>query len=186
MLRRQAAYRVRARLPPAGRHADDGSSKPPNAVIASAATSMPLRGPGLRLPGRRPCMAARRGTHVAPRARPHAARAARRMLPVNGLEDYLLRKLTLSALVAVATVLICFTVSPAGTNVWTPVGPEGGSVTVLTLDPKDPSTLYLGTDGGGVFKSTNSSYDWALSSTGLPSLNVSALAVDPIRSLTVY
>ena len=43
----------------------------------------------------------------------------------------------------------------AGINVWTSSGPEGGLIRSLAIDPTSPSTLYAGTDGGGVFKSTN-------------------------------
>src|SRR5215471_13993807 len=40
----------------------------------------------------------------------------------------------------------------AGDNVWTSLGPEGGPVLALALDPLTPTTLYAGTDGSGVFK----------------------------------
>ena len=42
----------------------------------------------------------------------------------------------------------------AGNNVWTSLGPEGGTIFVLVVDPTTPTTLYAGTSGG-VFKSTN-------------------------------
>jgi hypothetical protein len=39
----------------------------------------------------------------------------------------------------------------AGINVWTSSGPESGRIRALAIDPLTPSTLYAGTDGGGVF-----------------------------------
>ncbi len=33
--------------------------------------------------------------------------------------------------------------------------PEGGNIKTLAINPNTPSTLYAGTGGGGVFKSTN-------------------------------
>jgi len=39
----------------------------------------------------------------------------------------------------------------AGHHVWTSNGPEGGSIYALAIDPLAPTTLYAGTDGGGVF-----------------------------------
>jgi len=39
----------------------------------------------------------------------------------------------------------------AGINVWTSNGPGGGYVHALAVDPMTTSTLYAGTDGGGVF-----------------------------------
>ena len=43
----------------------------------------------------------------------------------------------------------------AATDVWTNIGPEGGSITAMAIAPQTPSTLYAGPWGGGVFKSTN-------------------------------
>ncbi len=57
----------------------------------------------------------------------------------------------------------------AGTNVWTSNGPEGGVIYALAIDPATPSTLYAGTDGGGVFKSTNGGGNWSAFNTGLTS-----------------
>ena len=47
-------------------------------------------------------------------------------------------------------------------NVWTSIGPEGGSINTLAINPVTPTTLYAGT-GGGVFKSTASPTLLALS-----------------------
>jgi hypothetical protein len=33
---------------------------------------------------------------------------------------------------------------------WLPVGPEGGDVRALAVDPRDPDVVYLGTAGGGL------------------------------------
>jgi hypothetical protein len=42
-----------------------------------------------------------------------------------------------------------------GINVWTSHRPEGGRIRTLAIDRVTPTTLYAGTSGGGVFKSTN-------------------------------
>ena len=56
----------------------------------------------------------------------------------------------------------------AGINVWTSNGPEGGRIRALAIDPVTPDTLYAGTEGGGLFKSTNGGEDLgAPSNTGL-------------------
>jgi len=39
-------------------------------------------------------------------------------------------------------------------------------VSVLVIDPKSPTTLYAGTTGGGVFKSTDGGGTWSASNTG--------------------
>ena len=35
----------------------------------------------------------------------------------------------------------------AGNNVWTNIGPEGGNINALTIDPQHPSTVYAGKIG---------------------------------------
>ena len=74
----------------------------------------------------------------------------------------------------------------AGTNVWTSNGPEGGVIYALAIDPTNPSTLYAGTWGGGVFKSTNGGGNWRAVNTGLTSTNVRALAINPTTPSTLY
>jgi len=65
-----------------------------------------------------------------------------------------------------------------GINVWTSNGPYAPVVNALAIDP---STPYAGTDGGGVFQSTNSGGSWSAVDTGLSgrALTVWALTVDP-------
>ncbi len=59
-------------------------------------------------------------------------------------------------------------------------------VSGLTINPTTPSTLYVGTQGGGVFKSTDSGATWAAVNRGLRNLNVYSLALDPSGPTTVY
>jgi photosystem II stability/assembly factor-like uncharacterized protein len=58
----------------------------------------------------------------------------------------------------------------------------------LTLDPRNPQTLFAGTAGriGGVFKSSDGGRSWT-SSLRLPQYSgVHALALDPTDSQTIY
>ncbi|MEI6206917.1 MAG: SUMF1/EgtB/PvdO family nonheme iron enzyme [Desulfuromonadales bacterium] len=65
--------------------------------------------------------------------------------------------------------------------------PSGGSnVYSLAIDPSDPQTIYAGTIGGGVFKSTNGGTNWSAVSTGLTNTNVNSLAIDPSTPQTIY
>jgi len=41
------------------------------------------------------------------------------------------------------------------------------SVNILAIDPQTPTTLYVGTNGGGVFKSTDGGAHWSDMNTGL-------------------
>lgn len=62
--------------------------------------------------------------------------------------------------------------APAGSAperlAWTATGPDGGGVTYLEIDPRSPSTLYVGTTLAGVFRSTNAGRTWERRSNGLP------------------
>src|SRR5437899_2516260 len=73
-----------------------------------------------------------------------------------------------------------------GINSWTSIGPDGGFIMALAIDPVTPATLYAGTYRGGVFKSTNGGESWIAANTGLPDCQVSALAIDPQTPATLY
>jgi photosystem II stability/assembly factor-like uncharacterized protein len=74
----------------------------------------------------------------------------------------------------------------AGTNVWTSIGPYGGSPRALAIDPQNPDTAYAGT-GGGMFKTTNGGASWTEASSGLPAGYVThSLVIDPQNPNTVY
>jgi photosystem II stability/assembly factor-like uncharacterized protein len=65
-------------------------------------------------------------------------------------------------------------------------GPEGGTIFALAIDQNTPATVYAGTVGGGVFKSTNGGENWTAMNTGLTNNEVFVLAIDPNTSATVY
>jgi photosystem II stability/assembly factor-like uncharacterized protein len=88
------------------------------------------------------------------------------------------RSLFLSALLSTAAG--SFAASP-----WTPVGPPGGAVYGLSVDPKDANILYAGTFGGGVWKSKDGGASWTRL-PGIPSQEtVNAVAVSPADSRIV-
>src|ERR1700704_28755 len=82
----------------------------------------------------------------------------------------------LLALLASAT--IC-----AGVNEWTNVGPQGGSIQYLAVDPQDPTTVYA-TTGVGVFKSMDAGAHW--NNAGLSGLGGGNLVIDPQNPNTLY
>jgi photosystem II stability/assembly factor-like uncharacterized protein len=73
----------------------------------------------------------------------------------------------------------------AGVDVWTSIGPEGGQIYALAIDPVTPGTLYAAADGG-VFKSTDGGKHWRAANAGLTDYFVYALAVDPVTPRTLY
>src|SRR5438094_875201 len=72
----------------------------------------------------------------------------------------------------------------AGVNQWTSNRPDGGPVYTLALHPQTATTVYAGTCGGGVFKSTDGGATW--SASGLTDASVLALALDPQTPTTLY
>jgi photosystem II stability/assembly factor-like uncharacterized protein len=76
---------------------------------------------------------------------------------------------------------------------WTNVGPAGGFVTALAIDPSNSATLYAVTRNGGsgspigVFKSADGGTTWNAINNGLPiNTEVFALAIDPVTPTTLY
>ena len=62
---------------------------------------------------------------------------------------------------------------------WSSSGPEGGFIIPLAIDPVTPTTLYAGTYGNGVFKSTNGGGNWSVVNTGHINLDVNSMAMYP-------
>jgi len=72
---------------------------------------------------------------------------------------------------------------------WDELGSHQSFSDVLSLgiDPIEPSTLYAGVRGGGVFKSTDGGTSWQAITTGLPNLDsVQTVVIDPTTSSTLY
>src|SRR5262249_51875668 len=44
---------------------------------------------------------------------------------------------------------------------WQPVGPDGGTVRSLALDPKNPDRIFLGTSAGNLYLSTDNGASWS-------------------------
>jgi photosystem II stability/assembly factor-like uncharacterized protein len=73
----------------------------------------------------------------------------------------------------------------AGVNWWTPVGPEGGWIADLAVDPQTKA-VYAATSGG-VFVSTNGAGTWERRNRGVHGVGVvSRLAVSSIPAQRVY
>lgn len=81
-----------------------------------------------------------------------------------------------------SSLLSCLAWSPvcAQVNQWTNVGPVGGRIPFLVIDPEDPATFYAGT-GVGVLKSTDSGTSWI--NTGMVA---DGLVIDHKNPATLY
>jgi photosystem II stability/assembly factor-like uncharacterized protein len=90
---------------------------------------------------------------------------------------------------AVLALLVPRTASADITGSFIPLGPDGGTIDALTVDPLDSLTVYAGApdSGGGVFKSSDGGQTWEPVRNGMPlGASVLSLAVDPSRHTTVY
>ncbi len=75
----------------------------------------------------------------------------------------------------------------AGASQWSQSGgPEGGEIRALAIHPTTTTTMYAGTYGGGVWKTTNSGTTWSAANSGLTNHYVYALAIDPATPTTLY
>lgn len=56
----------------------------------------------------------------------------------------------------------------------------------VQIDPRDHKVLYVGTEGGGVFKSSDAAETWRAVNLGLDNTGVTGLAIDPVDPETLY
>lgn len=70
---------------------------------------------------------------------------------------------------------------------WVPVGPPGGDVRSLAVDPRDPHRMYLGTADGVLYRSLDQGITWRRLSPGFPHRGASLddIVVDPDGALLV-
>jgi photosystem II stability/assembly factor-like uncharacterized protein len=74
--------------------------------------------------------------------------------------------------------------APAAPNLWMPIGPEGGDIPAVAVDPTNASRIYAGTLGAGVFLSADGGAHWV--AAGLPGTNVVEIVVDPSNPAVLY
>ena len=79
------------------------------------------------------------------------------------------------------TVLLALLLGRAHTAAaqWTSIGPSGRDVRALALDPQTPATLWAGTEGSGLFKSTAGGASRSSVNIGLTKTHLKALAFPP-------
>ena len=76
---------------------------------------------------------------------------------------------------------------PAGLTSWQVVGPNGGDVRVVTIDPKDKDRLYISTMDGQIHTSADGGKTWTmLANLDQPRLVVDQLFVDAKDSNVIY
>jgi hypothetical protein len=77
------------------------------------------------------------------------------------------------------------TVQPSSIQ-WNSIGPEGGWMTAIVVDPSNPQIIFAATYGGGIFKSTAGGRNWSAMNSGLTTLQIACLTIDPSNPLVIY
>jgi hypothetical protein len=77
-------------------------------------------------------------------------------------EKFIQPMLCLSVLVLFGSTGFAQSSTAGERDVWINLGPEGGSVHSLSIDPRNPGTIYAGTDTGP-FKSEDGAQSWSRS-----------------------
>ncbi len=68
--------------------------------------------------------------------------------------------------------------------VW--LGPDGGNVVCMAIDPIQSNIVYAGSWGAGVFKSTDGGGSWSPTNNGLGNLYINSMAIDPTNPSILY
>ena len=73
---------------------------------------------------------------------------------------------------------------------WSLIGPDNpgwGRVNCIALDPSDPNNVFwVGTPGGGIWKSTDAGANWTEKTGTLPTLSIANIVIDPTNSQIIY
>ena len=71
----------------------------------------------------------------------------------------------------------------SGTSGW---NPGIGRITSIAVNPANQSIIYIGSPGGGVWKTTNGGSTWAALTDNLTVLDIFSIGIDPVNTNIVY
>jgi hypothetical protein len=93
--------------------------------------------------------------------------------------------LGLASGLALAAAASAAAAAPPLGGTWQPIGPSGGHVSALAVDPLRPATIYAGTVGGGLYRSDDFGRSWSARGLGTW-INVNSVTIDPVVPDTLY
>jgi photosystem II stability/assembly factor-like uncharacterized protein len=68
----------------------------------------------------------------------------------------------------------------AAVNRWSSTGPEGGTITALSIAQTKPDWMYAGSDGGALFRSVDGGAHWRRAGRGLPGVRIDRIVISPV------
>src|SRR5262245_27702441 len=86
--------------------------------------------------------------------------------------------------IATLPLLLLAFATPSAAASWQALGPQGGYVECVALDPQNPATVYAGVYTSGVWKSADRGATWAPTGAGPDA--VYAIAIDPTDPSRLY
>lgn len=110
-----------------------------------------------------------------------------KFIPADGLSKAATHVKAMRAFKA-KTNLIKPNVAGIDSGSWTSIGPGniGGRVRALVIHPTTPDTMWLGSVGGGIWKTTNGGTSWTPLDDFMTNLAVSTLIIDPTDPDILY
>src|ERR1041385_1001650 len=63
--------------------------------------------------------------------------------------------------ISALVITLCVSSALAAEQSWQPVGPDGGNVRSLAMDPKNPDRIFLGTSAGNLYLSIDKGASWS-------------------------
>src|SRR6185295_7980729 len=73
-----------------------------------------------------------------------------------------------AASILMTSVVVFGLAQPAAADLWKPLGPDGGTVVTVAVDPGNDNTVYAGTPESGVWWSANGGRLWRRTGLGAP------------------
>lgn len=76
----------------------------------------------------------------------------------------------------------------AGIGDWKNVGPNniGGRIFALAINPRNPSTMFVGAADGGVWRSWDAGLTWTSVSDAFPTQSMGSIVINPVDTNVVY
>jgi photosystem II stability/assembly factor-like uncharacterized protein len=77
-------------------------------------------------------------------------------------------------------------VMQASSDLWINLGPFGGEILGLAVDPSNSNIIYAGTNGGGIYKTINGGGSWNTVNSGLNNLFFRTLVINQTNPNIIY